>query len=297
MSYREVIMEVDRHSAELLSDALLELGVLSVCIENANTEARHEEALFDEPEFINQTAWMRSRVIAMLSLKQDPTILLAAAANKIGLSTLPVFTTRDVHDQDWVRLMQSQFNPIHIGQKIWVIPSWHDAPEQDAIILEINPEFAFGTGSHPTTCLCMEWIEQYVRAGDSVLDYGCGSGILAILACKFGASPVVGIDIDRRAIEIAQYNSKRNHVEVMYGFPKECPENKFDIVIANILSNPLQLMAPMLTFRVKPGKRLALSGVLTHQANKVIAAYSGYIELTVWRERDGWVCLAGQRLN
>ncbi|UDG82819.1 50S ribosomal protein L11 methyltransferase [Candidatus Vallotia lariciata] len=296
MSYREVVVEVDRNSAESLSDALLELGVLSVCIEDADSETPYEQALFDESGLISgQVVWMHSRVIAMLGSKQDPTILLVAAANKAEMPMLPAFTTRNVHEQDWLKLIQTHLKPIHIGQKIWVVPTWHDAPKQDAVVLKLDPGLAFGTGRHPTTRLCMEWIEQHVQAGNSLLDYGCGSGILSILACKCGASPVVGVDIDPQAIELTQRNSKHNHVEITYKFPHECPANKFDIVVANILSNPLKLMASILASKVKPGGRLALSGILTCQVDAVVAAYASYIHLSIWCEREGWVCLAGCR--
>lgn len=175
------------------------------------------------------------------------------------------------------------------------MPSWHDAPEPDALVLELDPGLAFGTGSHPTTRLCMEWLEQSVKPGQSVLDYGCGSGILAILAQKCGANPVVGIDIDPQAVESARQNSERNRADVTYGLPDNCPAGEFDIVVANILSNPLKLMASMLASKVKPGGRIALSGVLARQADEVAAVYARYIDISVWREHEGWVCLAGTR--
>ncbi|HEX3382919.1 MAG TPA: 50S ribosomal protein L11 methyltransferase, partial [Paraburkholderia sp.] len=179
--------------------------------------------------------------------------------------------------------------------RIWVVPSWHDAPDPEALVLELDPGLAFGTGSHPTTRLCMEWIEQSVKAGQSVLDYGCGSGILAILAKKCGADPVIGIDIDPQAVESARHNSERNHAEVTYGLPDACPAGEFDVVVANILSNPLKLMASMLSSKVKPGGRIALSGILARQADEVAQVYAHWIDIGVWREHEGWVCLAGTR--
>jgi ribosomal protein L11 methyltransferase len=221
--------------------------------------------------------------------------LLTAAANELGLSPAPTFSTREVEEQDWVRLTQSQFDPIPIGERIWVVPSWHDAPDPDALVLELDPGLAFGTGSHPTTRLCMEWLEQSVAPNQSVLDYGCGSGILAILAKKCGANPVYGIDIDPQAVESARHNSERNRAEVAYGLPEDCPAGEFDIVIANILSNPLKLMASMLSSKVKPGGRLALSGILARQADEVARVYQQWIDIAVWREHEGWVCLTGTR--
>ncbi|MCA8250097.1 50S ribosomal protein L11 methyltransferase [Burkholderia multivorans] len=296
MSYRELVVELAREHAEALSDALLELGALSVSVEDSDADTPDEQPLFGEPGLVpERTAWQHSRVIALLSPDHEPAVLLAAAANEIGLDATPTFDVREVEEQDWVRLTQSQFEPIPIGERIWVVPSWHDAPDPDALVLELDPGLAFGTGSHPTTRLCMEWLEQSVQPGQSVLDYGCGSGILAILAKKCGANPVVGIDIDPQAVESARQNSERNRAEVTYGLPDACPAGEFDIVVANILSNPLKLMASMLASKVKPGGRIALSGVLARQADEVAAVYARYVDISVWREHEGWVCLAGTR--
>ncbi|WP_296655570.1 50S ribosomal protein L11 methyltransferase [Paraburkholderia sp.] len=296
MSYRELIVELDRKRAEALSDALIELGALSVSVEDADADTPDEQPLFGEPGLTpERTAWQHSRVIALIGDDQDPAVLLAAAANEVGLAETPTFALREVEEQDWVRLTQSQFAPIQIGERIWVVPSWHDAPDPDALVLELDPGLAFGTGSHPTTRLCMEWLEQNVKPGASLLDYGCGSGILAILAKKCGAHPVIGIDIDPQAVESARQNSARNHADVTYGLPDDCPPGEFDIVVANILSNPLKLMASMLSSRVKPGGRLALSGILARQAEEVARFYEPWIDISVWREHEGWVCLAGTR--
>ncbi|KVQ39261.1 50S ribosomal protein L11 methyltransferase [Burkholderia cepacia] len=296
MSYRELVVELAREHAEALSDALLELGALSVSVEDADADTPDEQPLFGEPGLVpDRTAWQHSRVVALLAAEHEPAVLLAAAANEIGIAETPTFVVREVEEQDWVRLTQSQFEPIPIGERIWVVPSWHDAPDPDALVLELDPGLAFGTGSHPTTRLCMEWLEQSVKPGQSVLDYGCGSGILAILAKKCGANPVIGIDIDPQAVESARQNSERNHAEVTYGLPDACPDGEFDIVVANILSNPLKLMASMLASKVKPGGRIALSGVLARQADEVAAVYARYVDISVWREHEGWVCLAGTR--
>jgi len=204
-----------------------------------------------------------------------------------------------VADADWVRLTQSQFEPIHIGKNIWVVPSWHEAPDPDALILEVDPGLAFGTGSHPTTRLCMEWLEAHPKPGKTVLDYGCGSGILAMVAKKLGAGSVTGVDIDEQAIESAKLNAERNACEIDFHVPdafvaSKHGEERFDIVVANILSSPLKLMAPMLSGRVAEGGSLILSGVLARQAEEVAAAYAPFIKLGVWAELDGWVALHGQ---
>ncbi|KMW47451.1 50S ribosomal protein L11 methyltransferase [Ralstonia insidiosa] len=294
MTYRECVLEVSRDDAEALSEALFDLGALSVSVEDADADTPEEQPLFGEPGHEpTRLAWNRSRVVALLADDADPALLVAAAANEIKLSPIPAYTVREVEEQDWVRVTQSQFEPIHIGEHIWVVPSWHDAPEPDAVVLELDPGLAFGTGSHPTTRLCMEWLEQHVQPGERTLDYGCGSGILAIVAKKLGAGETVGVDIDPNAVEASRYNAERNHVEATFALPDDAPEGTFDLVVANILSNPLKLMAAMLCARVRPGGRLILSGVLERQAEEVAAAYASAIPLTVWRARDGWVCLHG----
>jgi ribosomal protein L11 methyltransferase len=245
-----------------------------------------------------EAAWEHSRVVALAEQDADHAGLVAAAAAACGIAT-PAFSLRAVAEQDWVRLTQSQFEPIHIGKNIWVVPSWHDAPDPNGLVLELDPGLAFGTGSHPTTRLCMEWLEANPPQNLSVLDYGCGSGILAMVAKKLGAKPVLGVDIDPQAIESARYNSERNHCEIDYYLPEEFSGSPhpqtFDIVVANILSSPLKLMAPMLSSRVADGGRLVLSGILARQADEVAAAYAPFLKMSVWAEHDGWVALAGRR--
>lgn len=301
MSWTEIVIEVARHDAEALSDALMDAGALSVSVEDADEGTAAEQPLFGEPGMEPaEAAWERSRVVALAPLEADHAALVAAAVATSGMS-LPAadlpFTLRPVADQDWVRLTQSQFDPIHIGKNIWVVPSWHAAPDPAALVLELDPGLAFGTGSHPTTRLCMEWLEAHAGTGVSVLDYGCGSGILALVAKKLGARLVAGVDIDAQAIEAARYNSERNHCDIAYYLPEEFahahPGATFDIVAANILSSPLKLMAPMLCNRIAPGGQLILSGILSRQADEVAAAYAPFLPLTVWAERDGWVALSG----
>jgi ribosomal protein L11 methyltransferase len=300
MSWTEIVIEVARQHAERLSDALIDAGALSVSVEDADVGTDIEQPLFGEPGMEpEQAAWEHSRVVALVSDDADCAAIVAAAAKSAELETgtLP-FSVRPVAEQDWVRLTQSQFDPIKIGNNIWVVPSWHEAPDPDALILELDPGLAFGTGSHPTTRLCMEWLEAHAPHEKSVLDFGCGSGILAMVAKKLGADPVVGVDIDPQAIESARYNSERNHCEIDYYLPEQfshpAQDRTFDIVVANILSSPLKLMAPILAGRVAPGGSLVLSGILVRQADEVAASYAPFVKLTVWAERDGWVALSGQ---
>ncbi|WP_036170124.1 50S ribosomal protein L11 methyltransferase [Massilia sp. 9096] len=300
MSWNEVVIEVARAHAEALSDALMDMGALSVSVEDADEGTADEKPLFGEPGMVpTEAAWDRSRVVALLDVDADPAPLVFDAFTSIGLQQAVEFTTRPVADADWVRLTQSQFEPIHIGKNIWVVPSWHEAPDPNGLILEVDPGLAFGTGSHPTTRLCMEWLEAHPAPGKSVLDYGCGSGILAMVAKKLGAGEVTGVDIDPQAIESANLNAERNRCEIDFYVPDDFGaskhgEQRFDIVVANILSSPLKLMAPMLSGRVAPGGFLTLSGVLARQAEEVAAAYAPFIKLGVWAEQDGWVALHGQ---
>ena len=300
MGWIEIIVEVARGHAEGLSDALMDAGALSVSVEDADEGTDAERPLFGEPGMEpDENAWDRSRVVALVARDCDHAAILAIAAAAISLDKTPIYTTRLVEDQDWVRLTQSQFEPIHIGKNIWVVPSWHEAPDPNALILELDPGLAFGTGSHPTTRLCMEWLEEHAPKGLSVLDYGCGSGILAMVANKLQARSVIGVDIDPQAIESAVANAERNHCQIEFALPKEFGINyptthKFDIVVANILSSPLKLMAPMLSGRVAQGGALVLSGVLSRQAEEVVAAYAPFIQLSVWAEHEGWVALSGQ---
>lgn len=299
MSWTEIVIEVARTHAEALSDALMEAGALSVSVEDADFGTDAEQPLFGEPGMEpTEAAWEHSRVVALTPVESDQAAIVAEAANAAGLAASDVvFTLRPVAEQDWVRLTQSQFEPIHIGKNIWVVPSWHDAPDPDALVLELDPGLAFGTGSHPTTRLCMEWLEANPPSDLSVLDYGCGSGILAMVAEKLGAAKVIGIDIDPQAIQSAIFNTERNHCDIAYYVPDEFATSghahTFDVVVANILANPLKLMAPMLSGRVNPGGKLVLSGVLATQVDEVTAAYSPFIALSVWAEHEGWVALAG----
>jgi len=302
MSWTEIVLEVPRQQAEHVSDALIEVGALSVSVEDANEGTEAEQPLFGEPGMEpTEHAWESSRVVALINANDDPAELVHQACAMCKIDTLLPFTLRSVADQDWVRLTQSQFEPIHIGKNIWVVPSWHDAPNPDALILELDPGLAFGTGSHPTTKLCMEWLEMNLRSPQSVLDYGCGSGILAMLANKVGAHPVDGVDIDPQAIVSARENAERNQCDVTFFLPEDFATarqgQRYDVVVANILSGPLKVMAPMLCGRVAKGGWLVLSGVLARQAEEVIACYKNYIQLSVSAEFEGWVALAGSLEN
>ncbi|MEA5097809.1 MAG: 50S ribosomal protein L11 methyltransferase [Burkholderiaceae bacterium] len=299
MTWNEIVIEVEREQAEPLSEAFMDAGAVSVSVEDADEGTSSEKPLFGEPGMAPaEAAWERSRIVALIPGDADHQAILSSAARTVGLSALPDYILRQVAEQDWVRLTQSQFDPIHIGENIWVVPSWHDAPDPNGLILELDPGLAFGTGSHPTTRLCMEWLEAHAPKDKSVLDYGCGSGILALVAKKLGAAEVIGVDIDPQAIVAARDNAVRNRCDVTYHLPDDFQvqvgARTFNVVVANILSGPLKLMAPMLASRVAPGGSLILSGVLERQADEVAAAYAPWIRMGVWKAQDGWVALSGQ---
>ncbi len=303
---RELVLSCPEAQAEAWADALLEAGALAVSVEDADGDTEHEQALFGEPGTEPEVqAWRRNRIVALLPEGHDPAQM-AAVLEGLGLEGGPApadWSVREVPDEDWVRLTQSQFGPIAVGERIWIVPSWHRedaavpaAGAADGIVrIELDPGLAFGTGSHPTTHLCLEWLAEHLRGGETVLDYGCGSGILAIAAHMLGAARVHAVDIDEQAVLATERNARSNRARVEAWLPEGLPDGCSRIVVANILSNPLKVLAPMLAGRVEPGGSLVLSGVLERQAGEVAAAYAPWIALEVWRARDGWVCLAGRR--
>ena len=297
-----VALETDAAHADALSDALLAAGAISVSVEDALAGTELETPQFGEPDATGSgpatPLWTESRVVALFAPGQDLIGRIAAAAAAAGIDDLPEIELEDVAEQDWVRLTQAQFDPIRVNDRLWIVPSWHAAPDPDAINLVLDPGLAFGTGSHPTTFLCLQWLSETLRGSPgtqlSLLDYGCGSGILGIAAAKLGAASVLGVDIDENALIAARDNAANNGVAISLRHSREKLDERFDIVVANILTNPLCVLAPLLVGRLAPGGRLALSGVLASQAEQVIAAYAPLIALRVGAEKDGWVRLEGQ---
>jgi ribosomal protein L11 methyltransferase len=283
--------------AEAFADALLDAGAQSIDVADAHAGTVDESPRYDELGTEAPELWPVSRITALFAQASD----LEQALRGLAASgrSLPPHETYRVADEDWVRATQAQFGPIRIADRLWIVPSWREPVDPTAINLALDPGMAFGTGSHPTTRLCLQWLARELVTGESVLDYGCGSGILAVAACRLGAGRVVGTDIDAQALAASEANAKRNRVPATFVSTErlagEAPA-RFDVVVANILANPLQILAPALAARVTPRGRIVLSGILEAQADPLIGVYRRWFNIGVWESDDGWVALAGTRL-
>ena len=295
MPWLALILRTDAHIADALSDALLAQGAQSVSVEDANAGTVEEAPLYGEPGVPVAGAWPQSAITALCAQDCDLMQIIAAACAQVGLAVLPEYRAEPVADEDWVRLSQAQFEPIRISHKLWIVPSWATAPDPYALNLVLDPGLAFGTGSHPTTRLCLQWLERMIHGGERVLDYGSGSGILAIAALRLGAREALGVDVDPLALVAGRANAARNRVDVRFVNTETAPDFQADLVVANILANPLMLLAPLLAAHMSKGARIALSGILEVQAEAVIAAYATWITLHVAARDGGWVLLADRQ--
>jgi ribosomal protein L11 methyltransferase len=296
MTWNKLVIESDAEHAEALSDALLELGALSVDLLDADADTPDEQAIFGEPGEPPPGVWQHNRVSALFSNDINLNVVLEQAAARIGLTSLPTHKIEILADDDWVRLTQSQFEPIRISERLWIVPSWHIPSNPEAINIVLDPGLAFGTGSHPTTRLCLRWLDRNLSGGEALLDYGCGSGILAIAAVKLGVARATGIDIDPQAIVAGRDNARANHVEsIEFGLPDEVKLGKYDVVIANILTNPLRMLAPLLAEATRPGGTIVLSGILDDQAEQVMQIYQEWFQMEAPEIEDCWSCLSGIR--
>jgi ribosomal protein L11 methyltransferase len=296
MPWLELRFIVAEREAEAFSDALMEGGALSVSVEDADANTAAERPLFGEPGVVLEGAWRRNVVVALCELDVDVAAFTRAAAAAAGLAAAPEVRTAELADQDWVRLTQAQFDPIRISDRLWIVPSWHAPPDPNALAIRLDPGLAFGTGSHPTTHLCLQWLDESVHGGESVLDYGCGSGILAVAAAKLGAAPVLATDIDPQALLATRDNAAANDCAVEIRGTDTLSGIRADLVVANILTNPLKVLAPALAGHLRSGGRLALSGILESQESEVIAAYAPLIALACFRRMGGWTCLTGTKV-
>jgi ribosomal protein L11 methyltransferase len=294
MAWVSLHIEAHSQNADLLSDTLMEIGALSASIEDANAETPDEQPIFGEPGDPPPGIWNKNIISALFNDDVDVNAVMAEVEAITGFKDLS-YTTETVAEQDWVRATQSQFDPIRITDDLWIVPTWHDAPNPEALNIVLDPGLAFGTGSHPTTHLCLAWLVDQVKPHHQVLDYGCGSGILAIAAKKLGASEVLGVDIDAQAIISSEFNAEQNQVSADFYMATDYPEKQADIVVANILSSALSVLAPALAGACKQGGKIALSGILREQAEQVSAIYAEWFTMDAPVFMDSWTLLTGTK--
>ncbi len=289
----EITLLADRSNAEQIGDMLMDAGAMSYTTQDADADTPDEKPLFGEPGLEPETqAWDRSVISVLADDSFDWKTAVSVIEKTIGKGLLEIKGAAPVPDVDWVRVTQAQFQPIQASRRLWIVPSWSESPAPDALNMKMDPGVAFGTGSHPTTHMCIQWLDENLPKGSSVLDYGCGTGILAIAAAMFGASEVLGSDIDPLAVESARFNAENNGVAGRFELPEGVPAGrKFDTVIANILCNPLIGLAPELLSHLKDGGNLVLSGILSNQVEELARAYheaDPSVSLKVWRTEEDW---------
>jgi ribosomal protein L11 methyltransferase len=299
MSYLALCFDAAASDAERWADALLDAGALSVDSSDANAGTPAETARFGEPgserdEDSAVASWPLTRLTALFGADADIAATLEQLGETMG-GPPPRHSIEHVPESDWVRQTQAQFVPIQASARVWIVPSWCEPVAVQAISLRIDPGLAFGTGSHATTRMCLHWLDANLARGASLLDYGCGSGILAIAAAKLGAAEVCGVDVDAQAVLASRSNANANAVGGWFGTPDTLRAGTFDVVVANILANPLELLAPLFAGRVRAGGRIVLSGILEGQAAQVAAVYARWFTIDVWEKEEGWVALAGNR--
>jgi len=291
MPWLQVRLAISPEQAQTYEDALLTVGAVSVTFMDAE-----DQPIF-EPDLGTTPLWSHTQLLALFEADTDQTELLTQVQLLTG-AALPAHQFERIEDQDWERSWMDNFKPMRFGQRLWIVPSWHAAPEPDAVNLLLDPGLAFGTGTHPTTALCLEWLDGQDLAGCQLLDFGCGSGILALAALLLGVEHAVGTDIDFQALDASRDNAGRNGIDparfTLY-LPEQLPPVPVDVLVANILAGPLVALAPQLTSLVKPGGRLALSGILAEQGEEVAAAYHQAFDLDPLAVRDGWVRISGRR--
>lgn len=279
---------------DVLSEALEALDALSVSVEDADAETEHEQALFGEPGMPPpKDGWQRSKMVALFAKEEDAQEAAVLLAAQDFFESCQVLSISVVADQDWVRLTQSQFAPVEITPEFWIVPTWHEPPAQAREVIRLDPGLAFGTGTHPTTRMCLRWIATHSVKDQRVLDYGCGSGILAIGAAKFGAMHIDAVDIDEAAVTSTALNAQANQVGLNAGLP-DLAQGTYNTVLANILATPLKVLAPLLCSHVQAGGHLVLAGILERQEEELIQAYAPHLSLKVADREDGWILMTAQ---
>lgn len=293
MSWLQLRLAITPEQAEPMEDLLLGLGAVSVTYMDAE-----DQPIF-EPDLGTTPLWSHTHLLALFEADTDQHTLLEQLS-AVWQGALPQYHFEVLADQEWERNWMEHFHPTRFGQRLWIVPSWHAAPDPDAVNVLLDPGLAFGTGTHPTTALCLEWLDQQTLEGLHVIDFGCGSGILAIAALLLGAQQVTGTDIDIQALQASAENARRNHIDEqrfpLY-LPEAMPDTPADVLVANILAGPLVQLAPQLSQLVKPGGLIALSGILAEQTEEILAAYRDAFELDPVAEQDGWIRVSGVRRN
>jgi ribosomal protein L11 methyltransferase len=292
----ELRLSVPGEQADGVCDALMsdELAALSVSLEDADAQTEHESPIFGEPGMPTAQVWSRSIIQALFSTEEQATQALTWLMAQDSGADLQLQNLQQVEDQDWVRLTQSQFQPVEITSGFWVVPSWHEVPKGAQKVIHLDPGMAFGTGTHPTTRMCMKWLAQNSKELTRVLDYGCGSGILAITAGLFGAQGIEAVDIDPAAVDATALNAQANHVTLSCGLP-DLASGVYPLVLANILATPLKLLAPLLCAHLDAGGQLVLAGILERQAQELKEAYEPWLKLQVSDACEGWILMTGLR--
>ena len=291
MSWLQLRLAITPEQAPRLEDTLLELGAVSVTFMDAE-----DQPIF-EPDLGTTPLWSNTHLLALFESDTDGSALLQHL-QLLWQGELPQHELEHIEDQDWERSWMDNFHPMRFGQRLWIVPSWHAAPEPDAVNLLLDPGLAFGTGTHPTTSLCLQWLDAQQLQGKTLIDFGCGSGILAIAGLLLGAKHAVGTDIDIQALEASRDNARRNQIADEHFdlyLPEHMPAAPADVLVANILAGPLVSLAPQLASLVKPGGLLALSGILAEQTEEILQAYQGDFELDPVAEQDGWIRVSGKR--
>ncbi len=295
MPWISATLIVDARCVEALSDALIDRGALSVEVTDAAAGTARERPLFAEPGSAPALNWAVNRVVALFAQDAHVADIVPDALRAVALPHSTPYGIDRIDDQDWVRLTQGQFTPVQVTPRLWVVPTWHQIVDANAINIRLDPGLAFGTGTHPTTRLCLRWLDRHITPGASVIDYGCGSGILAITAMKLGAARAQGVDIDEQALIAARNNALQNQTVVTFFAAEDELTSQASVVVANILANPLTVLAPLLATLTAPGGQIALSGILAPQADEVRDAYGPWFDMHTTEPEDEWVLLAGTR--
>jgi len=289
MAWIQFIFDSTPDDAESLSDYLSECGASAVTFQD------NEDQPIYEPEIGTTPLWAATNVIALFDAKTDTDLIIQLLKGMLSPNAIPKYRIEAVEDKDWVREWMDNFHPMNFGDKLWICPSWHTPPQKDAVNIMLDPGLAFGTGTHPTTALCLNWLDQADVKDKVVIDYGCGSGILAIAAALLGAKKVIGVDTDPQALEATQANAKRNGVTIDTYFPDDCPDEPCDLLLANILAGPLQSLVERLAALTKLGAPIVLSGILDSQAEDVSQSYQAWFDMKEPRLKDEWVRLVGKK--